>query len=176
MTDLHPTDLLAPAHAPLALQALAHFEREEAFLDTLREQLQAVHTALQDNDQAALSHVLRRQAELEHVQEAFRRERADWRRRAATALGVAVEDVHLRRLAERLSGEPARQLECLRRRLEGKLRETDEIRQRIASLAHCCLSFWQRFFLNLTGGGADCYSPAGTRSETACGSFIEVRG
>ncbi len=176
MTDLHPTDPLARTLDDLALPALAHFEREEAFLDMLREQLQAVHAALRDNDQPALYDICQRQSELEQTQEAFRRERAAWQRRAAAALGVAAEDVDLRRLAERLAGEPARQLECLRRRLEAKLRETDELRQRIASLAHCCLSFWQRFFLNLTGGGADRYSPTGTRSETACGSFIEARG
>ena len=176
MTDLHPTDPLAPPLDQLALQALAQFEREEAFLDTLREQLEAIHTALLDNDQPALYHVLQRQPELESIQEDFRRERAEWHRRAAASLGVAVEDMHLGRLVERLTGEPARQLERLRRRLEGKLREVEEIRQRIASLVRCCLSFWQRFFLNLTGGAADRYSPTGTRSETACGSFIEARG
>jgi len=177
MTGLHSADCHAPAALDhLAQRALVHFEREEAFLDSLREQLQEIHTALVDNNQPELHKVLQRQSELERRQEALRRQRAGLRRRAAALLGVAAEDIHLGRLAEHLSGEPARQLEHQRQRLEQKLRETDQIRQRIASLTHCCLSFLQHFFRDLTGGDAGRYSPTGSRSDTACGSFIEARG
>ena len=176
MTGPHSADLLTPDLDGLAHLALAHFEREEAFLDTICEQLREIHTALLDNNQAALHQVLQRQSEMERRQAAFRLERAGFCRRAAASLGVAPEDIRLAWLAQRLGGESARLLERLRRRLEAKLQEAEQTRQRIASLAHCCLSFLQRFFLDLTGGGAGRYSPTGSHPETACGSFIEVRG
>ncbi len=176
MTGPHSADLLTPDLDHLADRMLAHFEREEIFLDHLGAQLRAMHTALLDNNQAALHQFLQGQSDLESRQEVLRRERAGLCRRAAAILGVTAEDFHLRQLAEHLSDEPARQLECLRGRLESKLQEADQVRRRIASLAHCCLSFLQRFFLDLTGADAGRYSPTGNRAETVCGAFIEVRG
>lgn len=176
MTGQHPADCHTLDGDQFAQRALAHFECEEAFLDSLHEQLQEIHTALLNNDQPELYRVLQRQSELEPWQAALRQERAGLCQRAAAILGVAVEDIHLGRLAEHLSGEPARQLERQRRRLEEKLQETDQVRQRIASLTHYCLSFLQDFFRDLTGGDAGRYSPTGSRSDSACGSFIEARG
>jgi hypothetical protein len=176
MTEPHAADLLAPDLDHLARQVVAHFEREAIFLDSLCDQLRNIHTALLDNNQPALYALLQDQSDLEDRQQTLGQERAGLCRRAAAVLGIAVADVQLRRLAEQLRGEPAQQLEGLRQRLEIRLEEADQVRQRIASLAHCCLSFLQRFFLDLTGADAGCYSPTGSHSAMACGSFIEVRG
>jgi hypothetical protein len=161
----------------LARLAQEQLAREEALLQTNLEGLRQVWAALRGNDQQALQAALEQQALQEPQREAIRQERNQFRQRAAAILGLAPKDVHLGLVVKHVRGESAHDLEhhlkCLRQRTQ----EAEQLRDHVFSLTCHCLSFLNRFLLDLMGtvdGGR--YGPAGVCPEPASGVLFEMRG
>ena len=161
----------------LARLAKAQLGREGELLEANLEGLRQVWAALRGNDPQALEAVLGRQVEQEQHREGIRQERHHFQQQAAAALGVAPEAVHLGLVVRNLRGESANSLEQHLQCLRDKIQEAEQLRDNVASLIGHCLSFLNRFLLDLTGaadGGR--YGPAGARPETASGLLLELRG
>lgn len=171
----------------LAQLARDQLERERAWLEASVEELRQVWAALRENDQQALHAIVGRQTDQEQHCESIRHERNHFRQRSATILRVPPEDVHfgliIQRLREAASTETVsfeesvRHLAHLHAYVQQKIQEAEQLRDQIANLTSHCLSFLNRFLLDLTGGvDGGRYSPAGIRPEAVSGALIEMRG
>ncbi|HLJ96553.1 MAG TPA: hypothetical protein VKU02_25490 [Gemmataceae bacterium] len=151
--------------------------REEALLQANLEGLREVWAALQRNDPQTLQTVLERQVEQERHRNETQHERNHFRRQTARLLGMAPEDVHLGLVIRNVRWESAKDLEQRLHCLRQKTREAETLRDQVSSLTCHCLSFLNRFLLDLTGSvDGGCYSPSGVRPETASGVLFEMRG
>jgi hypothetical protein len=145
----------------------------EANLEGLRQ----IWAALRGNDHQVLEAVLGKQAEQEQRREGILQERQHFRQQAAAVLGVAPDEVHLGLVVKKLHGDSAHHLQDHLEGLREKIREAEHLRENVVSLIGHCLSFLNRFLLDVTGASeAGRYGPAGARPETASGVLLELRG
>jgi hypothetical protein len=156
---------------------LAHVEREEAVLKSVRESLLQVRAALLCHDMAALKEALARQAdevlaaeELHHLRNTFRED-------TAKKLGLAPHAITLRLLAAHVAPEPGARLTHGRERLRRLSEEVDQLNRDNAVLVRHGLDFFRHLLSALTGGtpGGNGYDRAGAPRKAVCGSLLKAR-
>lgn len=155
-----------------------HLAEEEAHLDATLHLLRQTRTALLAGSTPALSDILARQRELALTDTKLRQKRDQFRRRAASLLGVTTESLCLSMLSDHFPTESKSRLAQTLQRLCQKMTEVERLRQSSAVLISSYLELVDQALLQVTGdqAGSGQYSSAGMRQTPTYDPIIETRG
>jgi len=161
----------------LALVCLAHFEREEAMLDASLESLRAVRESLVKANPEELNEAIQRQQRAAHSAAELAQARRQLRGRMGQVLGVPAEQVSLRMLAERVSGEVQERLWRCRERLAAMAREIERVNRGNIGLVRQSMDLMERLLESLggEGGGTSRYTSRGEMESGGSGSFLQTQ-
>lgn len=161
----------------LALVCLAHFEREEAMLDASLESLRAVRDNLVKADPAGLNEAIQRQQQAARSAAELARARRQLRNRMSQVLGVPAEQVSLRMLADRVSGEIQERLWRCRQRLAAMAGEIERINRGNVGLIRQSMDLMGRLLESLGGehSGTSRYTSRGEMESGGSGSFLQTQ-
>ena len=161
----------------LALVCLAHFEKEEAMMDASLQALHAVRESLVKADPAGLNQAIQGQQRVARSAAELSRARQQLRRRMGQVLGVPAEQVSLRILAERVSGEVRERLRRCRERLAAMAGDIERINRGNIGLVRQSMDLMGRLLESLGGedGGTSRYTSRGQMETGGSGSFLQTQ-
>lgn len=162
----------------LPQDCLAHMQREEAVLESLLQSLSEVRSALLKNDMDALSVALERQDEATQASEKIRVERNEILQQTASSLGIPLESLTLKKLAESIQGKTGQTLDSLRRHLTRMSEEVDRLNRANAAMLNQAVDITRQVLAELTQSevGCDRYDASGGRETPVSGPIIEMGG
>ena len=170
-TNPHPT------LQRIGLSLLAHFDLESRALEQLSSAMEELRQALLEAALPRVEAARARQAVVTEQLTALRSARAGHVQAAAAALRIAPADFQVRKLAARLPGGLARQLDTARERLRALAVTTDAQARRNATLASHCLAYVRERLDELsTEVAIGRYSAEGKTIEPPRTSIIVVQG
>jgi hypothetical protein len=161
----------------LALVCLAHFEKEEAMLDASLQSLCAVRDSLVKANPEGLNEAVKRQQHAARLATELAGARRQLRERMGQMLGVPVEQVSLRMLAERVSGEVQQRLWRCRERLAAMARKIERINRGNIGLIRQSMDLMGRLLESLGDdcGGTSRYTSRGEMASGGSGSCLQTQ-
>jgi len=157
---------------------LDHIKREESVLESLLESLREVRSALLKNDVDALGAALERQDEATQASEQIRGKRSEILQHAANSLGLPLESLTLKILADSVGGKAGQTLHNLRQRLTKMSTEVDRLNRANAAMLNQAVDLTRQVLAELTQSDMVCdrYDATGERETPVSGPIIEMGG
>lgn len=161
----------------LVLACLAHFEQEEALLDASLDALRGVRRSLIQGDLSGLDEAMGKQQRVAQTAVDLSEARHRLRRRLADQLGVQVDQMTLRALAERCSGSLRDQLLQARQRLSDMATEIERLNRGNLALMRQSIALLQNLVecLSAEGPGTLRYTATGDIEHGSCGHLLQAR-
>jgi hypothetical protein len=166
-----------PTADHLVLTCLAHFEQEEAMLAASLEALRAIRQHLLRGDLEGLQQALSQQQQAATTAVELGRRRQLLRARLAAQLGLPVDQVTLRTLADQATGTLRGRLLKSRQRLLDMAADIERLSRGNQALVQQSMELLQKLLGSLCsqGPGTPRYTASGTIEPGSCGHFFQAR-
>ncbi len=161
----------------IAWTCLSHLEQEEAMLSATLSSVRDIRSALMKGDLDGLAQSLQRQQHTAHAAVELRKTRTRLKEHLAAALGVPLEDVTLRLLAQHTSATVTQRILTSRARLAKVASEVDALNHGNAALVRQSAELLQRFLSSLTGRSTQSarYASSGQLEDGGCDPMFQTR-